>query len=300
MATTAPAGVFGSHPPPPLTVATLTLPAPHVLLVTITRERNMNSIPLRGHTEGAALWDWFDEHPDLRVAVLTGQGKRSFSAGADLIEQGQLAVKRAAAAAAAAERSAEGAPPPLLPAQGPLLLQCRAASLVSAVGAARSPSSPLSTGTPSAAASRSDLVVASPTATFGLPEAKRGLFAAAGGLSRAVRTLGMQMASEIALAGRVLSAADLHRLGFLRLAASQDSLLDEAVELAKQIADMSPDAVIVTRAGLRDAWEFASIERAAQITEETWGKKLMQGENLRIGLEAFATKQKPNWIPSKL
>jgi len=143
-------------------------------------------------------------------------------------------------------------------------------------------------------------VIASPTATFGLPEAKRGLYAATGGLARVARTFGMQLASEIALAGRVLTAAELQRLGFLRVASSPEALLDEALDLAAEIGQMSPDAVIVTRAGLREAWETASVEKAAQNTDKEWGRRLFEGENLRIGLEAFARKQKPIWQPSKL
>ena len=144
------------------------------------------------------------------------------------------------------------------------------------------------------------MVVASPTAQFGLPEAKRGLWAAAGGIPRAVSTFGMQMASEIVLAGRVLSAKEAMALGFARVSASPDSLLDEAVDLAKQVADMSPDAIVISRAGLRETWETASVERAAQLVQDRYAKGLLEGENLRIGLMAFVTKEKPQWVPSKL
>ena len=47
----------------------------------------MNSIPMDGHREGDALFQWFDEEPNLRVAIVTGKGKKSFCAGADLLEQ---------------------------------------------------------------------------------------------------------------------------------------------------------------------------------------------------------------------
>lgn len=146
----------------------------------------------------------------------------------------------------------------------------------------------------------SDMIVSSPSATFGLPEAKRGLWAAAGGIPRAVRTFGMQLASEIILAGRVLSAAEAKDLGFCRVAASPDDVVAEAVGLAKEVAAMSPDAIIVSRAGLREAWETASVERAAQLVQDRYAKGLLEGENLRIGLMAFVTKSKPEFVPSKL
>jgi enoyl-CoA hydratase/carnithine racemase len=147
----------------------------------------------------------------------------------------------------------------------------------------------------------SDLVVASPTATFGLPEVARGIYATAGGLPRIMRTCGLQIASEIALTGRRLSAQEAKSHGLInRISKSQESCLQEAVELASEIAAMSPDAIFVTRQGLREAWETASVERAVQITGERWGEKLMRSENTRIGLEAFARKEMPKWVPSKL
>lgn len=73
-------------PPPETEVLQLSFPAPYVLLVTINRERRMNSIPMAGHWEGDAVWSWLDDEPELRVAILTGKGTKSFSAGADLHE----------------------------------------------------------------------------------------------------------------------------------------------------------------------------------------------------------------------
>lgn len=73
--------------PPPTTVYELAFPAPHVLLVTINREKARNSITMAGHVEGDAIFSWFDQEPSLRAAVVTGAGKKAFCAGADLMEQ---------------------------------------------------------------------------------------------------------------------------------------------------------------------------------------------------------------------
>lgn len=83
-------------PPPETTIFKLTYPAEHVLLITINRPRQMNSIPLAGHWEGDALFTWFDNEPSLRVAVITGEGDKAFSAGADLIEAGNNRTKAGA------------------------------------------------------------------------------------------------------------------------------------------------------------------------------------------------------------
>lgn len=149
--------------------------------------------------------------------------------------------------------------------------------------------------------SNSDMIVASPKASFGLPEALRGLYAAAGGLSRLVRLVGITIASEVALTGRRLSAQEAAAYGIVnKISKTHESVVDEAVALAKSIGEMSPDAVIVTRHGLRQALETASVERASQLTAERYGEALMKGDNIKIGLMAFAGKRKPQWIPSKL
>ena len=77
--------------PPPTSIYQLSFPAPHVLLVTINREKARNSIPSTGHVEGDAIFTWFDREPSLRAAVITGAGDKAFSAGADLIEQNSRA-----------------------------------------------------------------------------------------------------------------------------------------------------------------------------------------------------------------
>ena len=76
--------------PPPTSHTLLTYPAPHVLLVTINRERAMNSIPFACHTEMGEVFAWFDSEPELRVAIVTGAGKKAFCAGQDLIELGKI------------------------------------------------------------------------------------------------------------------------------------------------------------------------------------------------------------------
>lgn len=81
--------------PPQVKECILSYPAPYVLLVTINRPKAMNSIPFAAHWELASVFDWFDAEPNLRVAVITGAGKKSFCAGQDLIELGQIRAKRA-------------------------------------------------------------------------------------------------------------------------------------------------------------------------------------------------------------
>jgi enoyl-CoA hydratase/carnithine racemase len=145
------------------------------------------------------------------------------------------------------------------------------------------------------------MVVASPKASFGLPEATVGLYAGAGGLPRIVRNCGLQIGSEIAMTGRRLTAKealDFHLIN--KISSTPESVVAESVEMAKKIAGLSPDAIIVTRHGLREAWETGSVERASQRTSDRYDQALFEGPNMKIGLDAFATKTKPQWVPSKI
>lgn len=76
-----------SSPPPQCTYYDVSFPASHVMLVTINRESSMNALPWLGHWEGERLWNWYDDEPTLRVAIVTGKGSKAFCCGADLKEQ---------------------------------------------------------------------------------------------------------------------------------------------------------------------------------------------------------------------
>ncbi|KAF1983864.1 ClpP/crotonase [Aulographum hederae CBS 113979] len=273
-----------STQPPSAPDYILSYPSPFVLLITINRVKAMNSIPYAAHWDAAAVLDWFDDEPTLRVAVVTGAGTKAFCAGQDLIEQGEIRKK----------------PQPRQmmqhPSSGFMGVSRRVGKkpiLAAVNGFALGGGFEIVLGC--------DMVVASPTAKFGLPEALRGLYAGAGGLSRLVRIVGLPIASEIAMAGRTLSADEAVKFNVVnRISATPESVVDEAVKLASTIAGLSPDAIIVTRHGLREALETGSVERASQITQNTYGRKLVQGDNIGIGLEAFAKKTQPKWVPSKL
>lgn len=94
--------------PPPLTGATATFPSPGIMLITLTRPRQMNSIPYKLHWQLHALLTWFDGNPALNVAVITGEGPKAFCAGQDLIELGK---RNSAAAGAALEEPWAGKHP---------------------------------------------------------------------------------------------------------------------------------------------------------------------------------------------
>jgi len=81
---------------------------------------------------------------------------------------------------------------------------------------------------------------------------------------------------------------------------SREEVVQEAVRYASLIAENSPDSIICTRAGLRQGWETAAVERAVDITLEREFAALQKGENIREGLRSFTEKRHPKWTPSKL
>lgn len=299
--------------PPPTPTYQLSYPAPHVLLITIDRPRAMNSLPYASHWEAELLMTWFDAEPSLRVAVVTGAGDRAFCAGQDLIEQDQL--QKLARKGELPPRQMmthppsgfmgisrrEGKKPVIAAVNGFAMGGGFEICLNWCVASPLSPSPHQRHKSSTNHEAVSDMVVASPTATFALPEASRGLYAAAGGLARIVRIAGLQIGSEVAMAGRKLSAQEALQFQLVnRVSASPQTVVHEAVELAGRVAGLSPDAIIVTRHGLRQAWETASVERAAQTTEQRYGAALRTSDNIAIGLDAFARKKAPQWVPSKL
>lgn len=143
--------------------------------------------------------------------------------------------------------------------------------------------------------------MAAPNAQFSLPEPTVGVYASAGGLPRLIRSVGLAAASDIALTCRRVTAQEAFDLRLVsRLSKSPQSVVPEAIEIARQVASISPDAIMITRAGLREAWETASVERAFQITHEELNDKLVKGQNHYEGLSAFREKRKPVWKDAKL
>lgn len=148
-----------------------------------------------------------------------------------------------------------------------------------------------------------DIVLASPNATFGLPEVKRGVVALAGALPRLVRTIGKPRAMEMALTGRVVTAQEAEQWGLINRVVSDNEeggVVGQAVQMAKVIAENSPDAVIVSREGIKIGWDSVGAEEGTRIWQELWYSRLLKGDNMREGVRAFVEKRKPAWKPSKL
>ena len=146
-----------------------------------------------------------------------------------------------------------------------------------------------------------DLIIAASTATFALPEVKRGIVAVAGALPRLTRVLGLQRTTYLALTGKSVSAKTLQEWGLVNeVVDSAAEVTNAAVQLAQEMCKNSPDALIVGRQGIRLSWETGSVEEAVTILADEPYSKLMKGPNFKEGIRAFAEKRAPQWTNSKL
>jgi|TARA_B110000116_G_scaffold89354_1_gene77699 enoyl-CoA hydratase len=138
-----------------------------------------------------------------------------------------------------------------------------------------------------------DLVVASTTACFGLPEVKRSLVANAGGLFRLPRALPTNVAMEMALTGDDLDAEAAHRHGLVNRLVQPGHALATAVELAEAVNANAPLAVRASRRvvlAARLLEDDEAFEVAANATREVF-----RTEDFREGPRAFVEKRSPIW-----
>jgi crotonobetainyl-CoA hydratase len=247
----------------------------HVLLVTLNRPEARNAIngPL---TLGVGTaFEEAERDPEIRAVVLTGAGAVSFCAGADL-----KAIARG-----------ESLNPPGTEAWGfagvvnhPISKPVIAAVNGTAFGG----------GTELVLAS--DLAVAAETATFGLPEVRRGLIAAAGGLVRLPEQLPRKIAMQLILTGTPIDAATALRWGLVNEVVPADRLLETALGLAHRIAANAPLAVQASKRvaqGIRDGSMPAEADAWAANDHEILA--LMGSEDALEGPIAFAEKREPVW-----
>jgi enoyl-CoA hydratase len=138
-----------------------------------------------------------------------------------------------------------------------------------------------------------DLVVASTTATFGIPEVKRSLVAGAGGLFRLPRKIPINIAMELTLTGDPIDATRAHHFGLVNRLVEPGGALEEAISLAEQICANAPVAVRESRKIVLEATN-APDDVGWRMSAEGMAKA-MQSEDFSEGLTAFIEKRPPQW-----
>ena len=238
-----------------------------ILVVTINRPEAKNAMTKAAAEGIAAAMDRLDSDDNLRVGILTGAGG-TFCSGMDL--KGFLRGE---------SPSIEGR------GFGGIVQKPPEKPLIAAVeGYALAGGLELMIAC--------DLVVASAGAKFGIPEVKRGLVAAAGGVMMLPDQIPERIAMELALTGDFIDAARAYELGLINRITEGESLV-AAKELAASIVANGPLAVRVSKQVIKQSRGWPMDERYTRQTQLI--APVFVSEDAREGAAAFAEKRAPNW-----
>lgn len=237
----------------------------HVLVIRIERPEKRNAID-RAVADGIdAALNRLDDEPDLWVGIITGTAE-IFSAGTDLSSRSDVRTERGG--------------------EYGIIRRERDTPLIAAVEG-------LALGGGLEIALACDMIVASETARFGLPEARRGLVPTSGALFRAARALPPNIARELLLSGRTLDSQRAYQLGLVNELSEAGGALGCALRLAEDVCLSSP---MSTRAMLR-------AQRASTAEQDSLGWQLtaravetfVASADMQEGLAAFFEKRPPQW-----
>jgi enoyl-CoA hydratase/carnithine racemase len=242
--------------------------ADRVAVITINRPHARNAINRAVSVLMAEALDEFDRRADLTVGIITG-AEGTFSAGMDLkaFLAGENMVIEGKGFAGLTQ-----APP-----RKPLIAAVEGWALAGGCEIALA----------------CDLIVAADDAKFGVPEVKRGLVAAAGGLVRLPRRIPAGIAMELALTGDPLPAADAHRLGLVNALTAPGGALDGARALAARIAANGPLAVAAAKQVIAQQHDWDIADAWARQTAIV--QPVITSQDAREGARAFAEKRAPVW-----
>jgi enoyl-CoA hydratase len=241
-----------------------------VAVLTINRPEARNAVNGEVASGLEAAVDRLEQDGDLWIGVLTGAGP-TFSAGADLkaIASGQAAAlntKKGFAGITQYERTK----PIIAAVNGPALAGGCEIALAC------------------------DLIVASSEARFGLPEVKRSLAAAAGGLFRLPQVLPPRIALELIMTGDPIDAERAYQLGMINRLTEPGKAVDVAVELAETICKAAPLAVRESRKVALKSMQLTNEQELWGMSAQAFGA-LAQTEDFAEGPRAFIEKREPQW-----
>ncbi len=248
--------------------AVLTEIADGVMTITINRPKAKNAINLEVAKGIAAAMDELDSNDSIQVAILTG-AEGTFCSGMDLkaFVSGEMPFIEGKGFAGLVEA---------LP-KKPLIAAVEGFALAGGFELMLS----------------CDLVVSANSAKFGIPEAKRGLVAAAGGLMRLPRQIAPRIAMELALTGDFIDANRAYELGLINRVVEPGTALDGAKALAKTIAANGPLAVIKSKEVILESQDWSLAEMFGKQQKQV--DVIFSSEDAIEGATAFAEKRAPNW-----
>ncbi len=242
----------------------------HVLTVTLNRPERLNALHPPANVELGEVFDDYAADPDMWVAIITGEG-RGFSAGNDLRYQAEGGERMATPRGFGGLSSRFDLTKPVIAAVNGVAM-----------------------GGGFEIALSCDIILASETARFALPEPKVGLAALAGGLQRLPRTIGPKRALGMILTARHVSAQEGYELGFVTAVVPPEELMDTANQWAGMILECAPLSIRASKDVVYRSLDMASLEESMAVKYESV-QALVGSEDFVEGPKAFAEKRAPNW-----
>ncbi|GAA2774416.1 crotonase/enoyl-CoA hydratase family protein [Saccharopolyspora taberi] len=242
--------------------------AGRTLVITINRPKARNAVNAEVAEGIAAAIDELEADPALRAGVITG-ADGTFSAGMDLKAAAGGEVVNVADKGFAGLAEAATTKPLIAAVEGfalgggfELALAC-------------------------------DLVIASDTARFGLPEVKRGLIAGGGGALRLPKRIPHHLAMELLLTGRTITGERACALGVVNQLVAEGGAREAALTLADEIAENAPLALAAVKNIVRDTAGMSEREGFTKQYKEI--EALLRSEDFAEGVRAFSEKRAPEW-----
>jgi enoyl-CoA hydratase/carnithine racemase len=248
----------------------------HIAYVTINRPDRRNAIDPATSGEMKTAFEAFKADDDAWVAVLTGAGDQSFSAGADLLAMSQMlsggggdSGVMTGAPFGGITRNFECWKPIIAAING----YCLAGGLEVALSC--------------------DIRIAAEHATFGLPEPKRAIIPGATGTQRIPRAVPLAFAMELLLTGERYDAKTALQFGLVSRVVPASELMATANELAGKILECGPLAVQAIKQAAYQGLSMAFVDGVK--LEAQLAGKIFSTEDAREGPRAFAEKRKPEY-----
>ncbi len=245
--------------------------AESVATVTISRPQAMNALNTRFFQEMDSLIPEFSGRPDVKVLILTGEGK-AFVAGADITEM-------------AGKSQAEGTQFSRLGQKTFRSLELLPKPVIAAVNG-------FALGGGCELALACDFRIASSRAKFGQPEVGLGVIPGYAATQRLPRLIGLGNALFLLLTGEMISAEEALRIGLVQRVVEPDQLMPAAVALAKAIASKGPKAVQLAKQVTRQGF-LMDFETGSALESEKFGS--LFGNEAAEGMRAFLEKRAPKW-----
>ena len=258
--------------------------------VTINRPEVMNAVSYEANAELYDIWTDFDNDPDVWTAILTGAGERAFCAGSDI--KAMVTFTKEQRDLTNAEREASDSRIQ----EGGLVHREIWKPIIAAVNG-------YCLGGGLEIAMACDIIIASETASFGVPEIRNvGTYPGSGGIHRLPRHVPRKIAMQMLLTGDRITAEEALRHGLINKVVPQSQLMPEAVAMADRINENSPLAARVTKEivarTLDLPFEYPD-DRGTRAWDMETGvaSKLRESEDWqsREGPRAFVEKRRPVW-----